>query len=119
MALNLLWTVLRYMGLLIAGVAVLWGQYTIRLRQRRKKQRTGKPNARALARWQEIELLGRLLKAQPPEELLVLAEKARFSQHTLTKEELFRLGQYLQRQRKAILALPVWKRFFLKLFWAI
>ena len=119
MALNLLWTVLRYMGLLIAGVAVLWGQYTIRLRQRWKKQRTGKPNARALARWQEIELLGRLLKAQPPEELLVLAEKARFSQHTLTKEELFRLGQYLQRQRKAILALPVWKRFFLKLIWAI
>ena len=117
--LSLLFIGLRHVGILVAGVAILWGQYAIRLRLRRRKQRTGSPNTQALARWQEMHLIGRLLKAQPPEELLELAEKARFSQHTLTKEELFRLGQYLQRQRKAVQGLPVWKRFFLKLIWAI
>ncbi len=117
--LSLLFTGLRHIGILVAGVAILWGQYTVRLRLRQKKQRTGSPNAQALARWQEIRLLGRLLKAQPPENLLELAEKARFSQHTLTKEELFSLGQYLLRQKKAIHALPFWKRLFLKLIWAI
>ena len=48
-----------------------------------------------------------------------LAEKAKFSQHTVTKEELTQLGIYLQQQRKTIAALPVWKRLVLKLIWAI
>lgn len=117
--LNLLWTGLRHIAMLIAGIAALWGQYTFRLRRRQKQQRTGSPNAQALARWQEIHLLGRLLKAEPPEQLLELAEKARFSQHILTKEELFSLGLYLQKQKKAIQKLPLWKRFSLRLFWAI
>lgn len=117
--LSLLWTGLRHVGILIAAAFVLWGQYTIRFRLRLKKQRIGAPNAQALARWREIHLLGRLLKAEPPENLLELAEKARFSQHILTKDELFQMELYLQRQRKAILKLPLWKRFFLRLIWAI
>ena len=117
--LSLLWTSLRLLGILTAGAAVLWGQYALRLRRRLKTQRTGSPNAQALARWREIARLGRLLKTQPPESLQDLAEKARFSQHMLTKEELFQLGQYLQQQRTAIMNLSVWKRFFLRLIWAV
>lgn len=117
--LSWLWAGLRHLGLLAAAVLALWTQYTVRLRLRLKKQRTGPKNAQALARWQEIRRLGWLLKAAPPENLLDLAEKARFSQHILTKEELFALGQYLQQQRQAIQKQPFLKRFFLKLFWAI
>jgi len=117
--LSWLWAGLRHLGLLAAAVLALWTQYTVRLRLRLKKQRTGPKNAQALARWQEIWRLGRLLKNTPPEDLLELAEKARFSQHTLTKDELFALGQYLQQQRQSVQKQPFWKRFFLKLIWAI
>ncbi len=114
-----LWPWFIRLGGLLAAVVSLWLQYRLRFRFRQKKLRTGAPNEQALARWQEILRLDRLLKTEPPEHLLELAEKARFSQHTVSKEELFRLGQYLQQQRKAILGIPVWKRLFLKLIWAI
>ena len=117
--LSWLWTWFLRFGILLAGIVALWGQYRIRLRKRLKKQHAGTPNQRTLARWREITLLGRLLKTKPPEALLELAEKAKFSQHTVTKEELTQLGIYLQQQRKTIAALPVWKRLVLKLIWAI
>lgn len=114
-----LWPWLIRLGCLFALVVSLWLQYRIRYRLRQKKLRIGTPNAQALTRWQEILRLSRLLKTEPPEALLELAEKARFSQHTVSKEELFRLGQYLQQQRTALQKLPVWKRLFLKLILAI
>ena len=117
--LSWLWTALRYLGILAGVALVLWSQYVLRLRRRWKLQRTGHKNAQALARWQEIRRLGRLLKTPPPKELLELAEKARFSQHILTQEELLSLGQYLQQQRKAVQKLPIFQRIFLKLLWAI
>ena len=104
---------------LAATVLALWLQRLIRMRIRLKRQRTGHPNTQALARWREICRLSRLLKTEPPEPLLELAEKARFSQHTLTREELHSLGQYLQLQHRALDTLPVWKRFFLRLIWAV
>ena len=73
----------------------------------------------ALACWREILLLDRLLKTEPPEQLLKLAEKARFSQHVLTRKELFQLRQYLRQQRKVLQSFPAWKQLFLRLLWAI
>ena len=50
----------------------------------------------ALKLWQEAILLTRLLgKARPPRALERLAQKAKFSQHTLTPEELETLKVYL------------------------
>ena len=114
-----LWPWLIGLGTGLTVIASLWIQYRVRFRKRLKKQRSGTPNQQALARWQEILRLSRLLKTEPPEALLELAEKARFSQHTVSKEELTQLGIYLQQQRKAIAALPVWKRLYGKLIWAI
>ena len=107
------------LGSLIAAAAVLWLQYCIRFRLRQKKLRTGTHNAMALACWREILLLDRLLKTEPPEQLLKLAEKARFSQHVLTRKELFQLRQYLRQQRKVLQSFPAWKQLFLRLLWAI
>ena len=104
---------------LTAAVLALWLQKLIRMRMRLKRQTTGHPNTQALARWREICRLSRLLKTEPPAALLELAEKARFSQHTLTQEELFSLRQYLQLQHRALGTIPAWKRFFLRLIWAV
>ena len=114
-----LWPWLVGLGSLIAAAAVLWLQYCIRFRLRQKKLRTGSHNAMALACWREILRLDRLLKTEPPEQLLKLAEKARFSQHVLSRKELFQLRQYLHQQRKVLQSVPVWKQLLLRLFWAI
>lgn len=63
-------------------------QRVLRLRLRRRQQRTGSTNRQALRRWQETEMLCRLLKAEPPDHLLQLAQKAKFSRHEIAPEEL-------------------------------
>lgn len=77
-------TILFLPGLLLALAA----QRALRLKLRRRRQRTGDPNRQALERWKEAVRLSRLLKESPTEELIVLAQKAKFSQHELTQEEL-------------------------------
>jgi len=63
-------------------------QRAIRLSLRHRRMKTGSPNQQALRRWQEAVRLARLLKDSPTEELIVLAQKAKFSQYELTPEEL-------------------------------
>lgn len=88
-------TLLTWLAALTAAAAAVWGQWRLRRARITKAQRKGRNNARALARWRETARLCRLLKRRPPEELRALAEKARFSQHTLTSQELaqFTLAQ--------------------------
>lgn len=70
------------------AVLILWSQRILRLRLRRRRQQTGHPNVQALHRWRETVRLSRLLREDPPEELMQLAQKAKFSQYRLTEEEL-------------------------------
>ena len=91
------------------AVAVILGQYALRLRLRHNKRR-GSPNQQALRRWQEVERLSRLRKETPPEELLSLARKARFSQHTLEEQELQLLQQAVNRLIEKLKQLPLSRR---------
>lgn len=95
---------------LAAAGAVTEGQRRVRLRLRRRSQRTGAPNAQALARWREAELLAKLLKESPPQELESLAQKAKFSQHTLSAEELGQLESYLRAAKKRLRQKPWYLR---------
>ena len=79
----------------IAAVTVLMIlQRKLRLILRRRKQRTGDPNRQALQRWQESVRLARLLKEIPTEELMGLAQKAKFSQYQLTNDELLQFDSF-------------------------
>ena len=86
------------LSLLAAGL-LLTAQRRLRQTLTRIACRSGEPNAQALARWREAERLAKLLKETPPEELEALARKAKFSQHTLTAEELTKFDAW---QRNAI-----------------
>ena len=79
-----LWIALG-VGLLIPVLAF---QRWLRIRLRRRRFSRGSSNRQALARWREAERLSLLLKESPPEELIVLAQKAKFSQYDITDEEL-------------------------------
>lgn len=94
-------------------------QRGIRLYLRRRRTRTGPPNRRALALWHENALLAGLLEETPPEALTALAEKARFSQHTLTGRELETLAEYGQRCREEISAAPLYKKLIFRYIYAV
>ena len=79
-----LWTVLKW----AAGIACAWALVLIQYRIRRNLARQGGPNTRALRKWQSVEILCRITRQTPPEELEELAQKAKFSQYTLTDAEL-------------------------------
>ncbi len=91
---------------ILLGLALAWaaleGQRRVRIRLRRHRQCSGTPNAQALARWQEVTLLARLLGEAPPEVLHALAQKAKFSQHTLSAEELDSFDSFLRGGRRRL-----------------
>ena len=100
----------------LPGLLILPGlflQSRIRMALRRRRLRRCEPNPRALALWQETELLCHVLKVRPPEQLRALAEKAKYSHHTLTAQELLAFESWLRdaaRQKKA-------KPWYLRLLW--
>lgn len=104
--------------LTLAGVFTLVAQWQLRLWLRRKKQHTGSANAQALARWQEVQTHAKL-RREMPEELLALAQKARFSQHTLTRQELRAFDSYLIHSRRVLRKRPLWHRLYHTLILAI
>lgn len=94
-------------------------QRSVRLRLRRRKQRQGTPNERAIARWKELGILTRLAGVSPSEELSELAEKAMFSQHTLSKEELTVFTAFTRRCRTTLRSRPLWKRVGYRYWYAV
>lgn len=79
---NLLW--LCWTALWAAAIC---GQYRLRQLLKRRYLRRGDNNRQALRLWREVLRQSRILGETPPQEIRSLAEKAKFSQHTLTQEE--------------------------------
>ena len=110
---------LLFILLWLAALLVLLGQWQLRVNLRRRQQQTGPANAQALARWREVVLISRLLKRPPEESLLVLAQKARFSDHALTREELRQFNIWLNHARNRLQKQPLWKQFLYTVILAI
>ena len=104
------------LGMLVLVVTV---QRSIRIRLRRGRQQTARPNARGLAMWQETEQLSRLLRQPSPEALEALAQKAKFSQHTLTAEELTQFTAYLTDARHQLEQKPLYLRLVYMYLYAV
>jgi hypothetical protein len=90
-----LWMLLG-MASLCAAVTVAEGQRKLRLRLRQKQINCAKPNQKALLYWQMTTVYARLLKETPDLALYRLAEMAKFSQHTVTDDQLAQFEAYLQ-----------------------
>ena len=103
------WEILRWFVLTAVIFAAIILQRLIRIALRRRSL-TGGPNRRALGLWQDVERISAFLKQEPPEELLELAQKAKFSQYELTKEELHRFTAWLKAARKDLRSRPVFQR---------
>ena len=112
--------ILAWFSGILGGIALLWLQWKLRLRLRYRRLHNGNENRQTLARWRHACFLARLAGSTPPEELLALANKAKFSQHRITQPELDRFDAYFQSRidamgRKNVL-LQVVYRFVLALY---
>lgn len=116
---NFLLPALIIAGSIMAAVMLLAGQYGLRRRHRRKIFRRGDTNAQALARWHYASRLCKLLKLRPSQALWTLAEKAAFSQHTLTRQELEAFDLWISQAHDVLRRAPWPKRLWLKLIFAI
>lgn len=85
-----IWLVQALIWLVICASipAVIFGQWFLRRYRKLQRMRKGPSNRRVLVCYRETKRICRALKTELPESLVALAEKARFSQHTLTETEL-------------------------------
>ena len=109
-----------WLTLIPGGFFLLWAQSRVRVCIRKKRRSRGSSNARALVYWAEVEHLSRYLRQAPPEDLLFLAQKAKFSPYTIEDTELeifdrsLRQGQR-QLNKKNFLC-RLWYRWVLALY---
>ncbi|MBR0445941.1 MAG: transglutaminase domain-containing protein [Oscillospiraceae bacterium] len=116
------WRIVYVIGIvaLSAAIVAAFAQRPIRLYLRRKRLYTGTMTARVLAYWQEAERFAACLRETPGEELLTIAEKAKFSRHAPQEEDLQPFLDYLegakQRIRRHGLFRKLYYRFVLALY---
>lgn len=89
-----LWPMLKLAGQMALAIAVVIGQWRLRLRWLTHRLHKGSEKAQALARWRHSKWLARLRREKAPQALLDLANKAKFSQHALTHRELRQFDVY-------------------------
>lgn len=80
----ILWWVLG----VVAAAALVWMQRQLRLRLKKRRLTKAHANQQAVLLWRELAKLSRLLKRRPAQQWHSLAQKAKFSQHVLTAQEL-------------------------------
>ena len=91
---KLFWHIFKWFILTGLIVFALWGQRVIRLNRRQRKLLEGDINIRALFAWNLSLKYAKALKKKPDNKLKKLAEKAKFSQHSLTAQELNAFNTY-------------------------
>ena len=96
---------LKAVLVLAAAVVLLLAvilQWRLRVAVRYGKTHRGAPNRMALRRWGVVERMARLAKQETPEEAYWIAQKARFSQHTVSREELLVLDGTVNQLKAAL-----------------
>lgn len=111
----LLWMLIGITG--AAGLIV--GQWVLRRCRKKRQMYRGKANQQALARYREAQRLARLRKISMPEELVALAQKAKFSNHVLTQEELAKFDGFVNSSVAALYRKGWYWRLLLRFVFAV
>lgn len=110
------WTALWVLLAAAGAIGLLLGQRYLRLYLRKKRLAGATANQQAIACWNMLTRMCRMLGRPPEEALFALAQKAKFSQHTITQEELSCLQQGLDEARERLRGHSVFRRFW---YWAV
>lgn len=112
---ELLWIIVIPAG--IIGLAE--GQYRLRRRLYRKRYDRSTENEKAILCWQKLVKLAQLAGMTPDKTAYALAQKAAFSQHCLTEQELQQLENAVDDACKALAQKPFTLRLFSRLIYAL
>lgn len=110
------WVWLILLSVLISGMLA---QRMLRLWLRQRKRQGAQPNELALLLWQDVALHARLLRKRPPRVLEKLAQKAKYSQHTLTAEELEQLQNFINTAQATLKARPWYWQLLLRFAYVV
>lgn len=110
---------LKVLGITALTAVFAWLQWRLRLALRLRRLQRGTVNTRAIAMWREVAYLSRLLSEQPQGELFAIAQKAKFSQHSLVVEELQPLEAYIQQARVRLRRKPLYLRLVYQIILAV
>lgn len=105
-------TVLLWVAVAAGAIGTVWGQRRVRLWLRHRRYCRETVNAQALLRWQETVLLARLTGQTPDKDLFQLAQKAKYSQYTITQAELARFDVYAAEAKAQLRKRSVFHRFY-------
>ena len=114
---NLRW--LKYLLWPMAILALILGQWQLRLWLNVKALRSRRGNRRAMLYWRRCEGLAAQLKETPPENIRELAQKAKFSQHKLSREELAQLRSCVSAYETRLRKQPWHKQLYYRLVLAL
>ena len=102
-----------------ALIAAIVGQRRLRLLLRQQRKDRADANTRAILCWKETVLLAKLTDQTPDKELFQLAQMAKFSQHTLTPEQLAQFDEYTAQAIKKLQKRNIFCRIYYCLILAV
>lgn len=105
-------------GIIALLACLVTAQWWLRRAYILKLRHRGTPNQRAIARYREIRRMTKLCGVPVPKEITDLAEKARFSNHTLTREELACFDAYQKELETLLHEKPLPQRLIHRLIFA-
>lgn len=110
---------MKYLLWPAAILALILGQWQLRLWLNIKALQGRRGKARTMLYWRRCETLAKQLGEAPPQDIRSLAQKAKFSQHKLTREELGRMRGYLSDCENRLRKQPWYKQLYYRLVLAL
>lgn len=116
------WAIGTLQVLLVTAVLILlvWLQWYLRRRCILRRLHRGSSNVQAIAHYRQARKVARHLRTPIPDELTQLAERACFSHHQITDQELAQFSQFLSqcqvRMKESRLPIRLWYRLILALY---
>lgn len=103
----------------ILVMAIVPAQSYIRISRKQKQWNRGRSNAKAIVRWRQTKEIAHRMNVPYPEELELLAQKAKFSQHRIQSAELQLFVDYRETLLETFSGKPWYERLFLHWIFAI
>ena len=103
------------------ALAALWLGYRVfAIGARHAQFTTGVSNKRAVMLYRHIRRLSKLTGSEIPEELTELAQRAKFSQHRLSEDDVAQLNTYSETLMQTLTQTrSLWKRFVYRMIYAL
>lgn len=100
-------------------IGLIYLQYRLRLGHLRKKCTDPNPNLATIALYRYLVKLAHHTKSSPPQKAVDLAQKAHFSQHIITPDELSTMQALARNHAQAAEQTGFFPRLLLKFIWAV